>query len=126
MSGLFGIIWTAVGRALAEAATAAAQVTALGFTATATEVNTVCGGVLTGNSVWDPVSIADGAFEAKNITVTGAALGDFVLVGAGIDVVDMLVSATVTAENTVTIVLQNETGGAVDLASSTWNVMVLK
>jgi hypothetical protein len=37
-------------------------------------------------------------------------------------VVDCLVSATVTAANTVTVVIQNETGGSVTLGSSTWYV----
>jgi len=75
---------------------------------------------------WDPASLNDGAQEAKDVTVTGAALGDFVLVGAGIDVTDLLVSATVTATNTVTVVIANETGGTVDLDSSTWYVEVIQ
>lgn len=58
-------------------------------------------------------SVADAAASAGNITVTGAALGDIVLIGMGVDVGDLGVSATVTAANTVTIVLENNTGGAV-------------
>ena len=86
------------------------------------------GGLLTlaaTSAVWDPGSLADGAQESLDVTVAGAALGDAVLVGAGVDVVDLLVSATVTAADTVTIVLANETGGAVDLDSSTWTVVLI-
>ena len=96
-----------------------------GITAGYAEINTVCDGVLTGSAVWDPGSLNDATQESKDFTVTGAALGDFALVGAGVDVTDLIVSCVVTATNTVTVTIANETGGAVDLASSTWNVMVI-
>jgi len=99
---------------------------ALGLDATAAEVNMVCDGVLKGSDTWDPGSLIDGAQESKDFTVTGAALGDFAIAGAGIDVVDIGVSAVVTIANKVTVTLINETGGTVDLATSTWNVLVLK
>lgn len=76
--------------------------------------------------VWDPASLADGVGETKAVTVPGVVLGDFVMVGAGVDVQEMLVSATVTATDTVEVRLQNETGGVLDLASSTWHVRVMK
>ncbi len=74
----------------------------------------------------DPASLADAAGASTDVTVTGAALGDFVLLGPGVDVADVTVSAFVTAANTVTIRVQNESGGAVNLASSTWNILVLR
>ena len=81
---------------------------------------------MTGTSdTWDPANLIDGAQESKDFTVTGAALGDAAFAGAGVDVVDLLVSCVVTAGNTVTVTLANETGGAVDLASSTWYVYVI-
>ena len=82
--------------------------------------------ILAGSVVWEPGNLADGVQESKDITVTGAALGDSVTVGAGIDVVDLIVTATVTGTDTVTIVLANETGGAIDLVSSTWTAQVVK
>jgi hypothetical protein len=97
-----------------------------GNTATAAEISAVCDGVLTGSAVWDPASLEDGDQESKGFTVTGAALGDFALVGAGVDVADLIVSCVVTAADTVTVTLANQTASAVDLASSTWQVMVLK
>ena len=81
---------------------------------------------LTGTSdTWDPASLGDGAQESKDFTVSGAALGDAAIAGAGVDVTDLLVSAVVTNTDTVTVTLANETGGAVDLASSTWYVYVI-
>jgi len=76
-------------------------------------------------ATWDPAELADGAQEAKDFTVTGAALGDAAFAGAGVDVTDLLVSCTVTAADTVTVVLANETGAPVNLASSTWYVYVI-
>ena len=73
----------------------------------------------------NPGTVASGAEVAGNVTVTGAALGDFVLVGPGVDPVDVAIEAKVTAANTVTWVVNNQTGDHVDLASSTWNFLVL-
>lgn len=76
----------------------------------------------TGQATWNPGIINDGTFVANNFTVLGATLGMSATAGAGVDVVDCLVSATVTAADTVTVVIQNETGGSVTLGSSTWYV----
>jgi hypothetical protein len=79
-----------------------------------------------GTTTWDPGSIATGAEEVKEITVSGAALGDFVLVSFSLDVADLTLTAAVTATNTVTAQLSNLTGGAVNLGSGTLKVLVLK
>lgn len=73
-------------------------------------------------------TIASGACSAGDVTVTGAALGDFVLVAPEGDVADLVVNATVTAADTVTLVLSNNTGGAVTALSGgfTVNGVVLK
>lgn len=72
-------------------------------------------------------SIASGAVSAGDITVTGAALGDFVLLAPKSDISDLSVDAQVTAANTVTITLSNNTGGAVTALSGgyTFNGVVL-
>lgn len=80
---------------------------------------------LNDSDTWDPGSLADGAGETKVIGVTGAALGDFVMVSAPYDLQDMTVTAYVQAADTVEIRLQNESGGVIDLASGTWNVRVI-
>lgn len=84
-------------------------------------------GFLTGSATWDASSIADGDEEAKEITVTGAALGDYVIASSlSIDIADLQLTADVTAANTVTAVLSNSTGGAINLASATVRVVVMK
>ncbi len=76
----------------------------------------------------DEDSIADQAASAGNITVTGAALGDFVLITPRVDSGDLLITATVTAANTVTVVFGNLTAGAVTslAANPSFNGLVLK
>jgi hypothetical protein len=83
-------------------------------------------GNYTASTTWDPSSIADGDMEAKEITVTGAALGDFAMVSFSIDVNDLSLTANVTAADTVTAVFANNTGDAVDLNSGTIKAKVLK
>jgi hypothetical protein len=67
-----------------------------------------------------------GTFASSDVTVTGAALGDLVLVSLGIDTVDAVVAGAVTAADTVTVTLLNNTAGAVNLASATCRIVVLK
>ena len=67
-----------------------------------------------------------GTFAVASVTVPGAALGDFVMVAAGVDVIDAALVGSVTSANTVEIVLLNNTAGAVDLASATYRVVVLR
>lgn len=81
--------------------------------------------ILNYSATFDPASIAAGAFLATDFTVAGAAIGDMVLIGAGVDVVDLIVSATITAADTLTLTLYNPTASAIDLASSTWNAKVV-
>lgn len=67
-----------------------------------------------------------GTFASADVTVNGAALGDFVLVSMGVDTVDTAVVGAVTAANTVTVTVLNNTTGAVNLASTTVRIAVLK
>ena len=81
---------------------------------------------LKGSATWDAGSIADGDEEAKEVTVTGAAIGDYAIASLSIDIADLVLDAQVTAANTVTCILANNTGGAIDLASATVYVRVFK
>jgi len=74
---------------------------------------------------WNPGSIADGNEAATDVTVPGASLGDFAFATHSIDVSDLVSNVQVTAANTVTVVLANNTGGNVDLASHTVRVKVV-
>lgn len=61
-----------------------------------------------------------GTFASVDITVPGVALGDVVGgIAVGVDTVDAVIGGAVTAANTVTLTLLNNTSGAVDLASTT-------
>lgn len=73
---------------------------------------------------WDPASVADGDSSNQTVTVTGVAVGEgwYVDVSPGIAPQGMSVDATVDATDTVRIVVNNNTGGAIDLASSSWKV----
>jgi len=82
---------------------------------------------LEGTLSWNPGNLVDGAGETStSITVTGAAFGDYVLVSAPYSTQGMVVTGYVSASDTVSIRIQNETTGAIDLASGTWTVRVLK
>jgi hypothetical protein len=74
--------------------------------------------------VWNPGSIDDGNEEVVEVTVNGVKLGDFVEVSFSLDVADLALVAAVTALNTVTVQLLNNTGGAIDLGSGTLRVLV--
>ena len=68
-----------------------------------------------------------GTFASVDITVPGVALGDVVLgVAVGVDTVDTGIVGAVTAANTVTLTLMNNSAGAVDLASTTARFMVVR
>ncbi len=61
------------------------------------------------------------------MTVTGAVLGDYVdSISLGLDAAGLQLSGYVSAANTVTVVLKNDTGAAVNLASTTLSVEVRK
>lgn len=83
--------------------------------------------ILSGSITWNPGNLADGVGETSAaITVTDAKLGDFVWFSAPYDLQGITANGYVSAANTVKIRLQNETTGAIDLASGTWNVLVFK
>lgn len=93
----------------------------------ATNTGWTCISALKGSKTQDWASVADGTFATTTVTVTGAALGDFAL--ASMDAAltaGTWLSAFVSATDTVTVTLHNESGGAVDMASGTLAVRVQK
>jgi hypothetical protein len=75
----------------------------------------------------DPSSVAAGAEDTGTLTVPGVALGDIVIGYApGVNqTIDADFNVFVSAANTVTIRLSNlNAASALDLASSTWKIMV--
>ena len=66
-----------------------------------------------------------GTFASVDVTVPGVALGDIVMgISAGVDTVDTVIGGAVTAANTVTLTVLNNTAGAVNLASTTLKFVV--
>lgn len=97
------------------------------FKAAMALIDAAVGKVLTGSKTHNFASIADGAQATTTVTVTGAALGDYVTaVSVGVDAAGLVLSGYVSAADTVTVVARNGTGGAVDLASTTLAVLVRK
>ena len=75
----------------------------------------------------DAGSLADGAGESDTVTVPGVALGDMVLgVSFGVSAAGVTVTGYVSAADTVTLRLQNESAGTVDLASTTIKLVVAR
>lgn len=89
------------------------------FTTTQTEFN--------GSVTYDAPSIAAAGSTSTTVTATGAAVGDLVeAVSFGVSTAGLVVTAQVTAANTVTVWLYNPTAAAINLASTTVRVKVRK
>jgi hypothetical protein len=73
-------------------------------------------------AAWDPASIAAGAAEEKDVTATGAALGDYAQASMSIDLAGLQITAYVSATDTITAVLHNPTASPIDLGSGTLRV----
>jgi hypothetical protein len=91
-----------------------------------TAIRALFSGMLSGSATYDAGSLIDAAGTTTTVAVTGAALGDFVLVSLGVDLAGITVTGYVSAADTVSVRLQNESGSTVDLASTTLRVRVLK
>lgn len=77
----------------------------------------------------DSASVATGASGAATdtITVPGLALGDMVIgMSLGVSEAGVVRRAYVSAANTVTVATDNLTGGAVDLASTTIKLAIVR
>lgn len=73
----------------------------------------------------NPAAFVDNESQEFNVTVLGARVGDIVLVGPGVDLTEATYSAQVSASDNVAIVLSMTGGDTNDVASSTWNIVVL-
>jgi len=72
-------------------------------------------------------SLGDGVGETNTIAVPGVALGDIVLnISMGVDVSGISITPYVSAANAVSIRFQNESGGLLDLASTTVRCVVVR
>ena len=81
--------------------------------------------LFTSSSTLDLASAIDAAGISTTLTVPGVALGDMVLgIAMGVSTQGITVTGNVTAADTVIIRFQNESGGTLDLASTTLRVLV--
>ena len=71
-------------------------------------------------------SIADQATGTDTVAVPGVILGDMVLMSTGVDEAGLVRRAYVSAAGTVTIASTNTTGAAVDLASTTVRLVIVR
>lgn len=91
-----------------------------------TSTITLAGMDLEGTATYDPPNLADGAGTTTTVTVTGAALGDYAIASFGGDLAGITVTAYVSSADTVSVRFQNESGGALDLGSSTLRARVTR
>lgn len=82
--------------------------------------------VLSGSVAFDPAELVDGAGETTTVTVYGARVGDRVAAAFSLDLQGIILAAWVSADDTVSVRLQNETAGTLDLGSGTLAVKVFK
>jgi hypothetical protein len=84
------------------------------------------GPVIEVSSVWDPGNVNASSLVSIDVTVTGAALGDLASASFSLDVQDLVLAAAVTAANTVTVTLTNNTASGINLNQGTLFVRVTK
>lgn len=78
------------------------------------------------SSTVDPTSIAIGGSLAATVAVTGASMGDIVQVTFSLDLQGLTLTGYVSAPDTVTYVLANNTAGAINLAVGSFRVFVTR
>ncbi len=81
---------------------------------------------LEAKATYDPPNLNDGTGTTTTVTCTGAALGDFAMASFSLDLQGIIVTAYVSAADTVSVIFQNESGGILDLASGTLRTRVYK
>ena len=84
-------------------------------------------GVISDTATLDFPSISSNSIEVLTMTVTGAEVGDTVMLGAPSTIEDNLIwTGFVSAADTVSIRMHHTSGSAIDPASATWRATVIK
>jgi hypothetical protein len=81
-------------------------------------------GQLFASKTYDPSSVNDGSSITTTVTVTGAVVGQTVTPSFSLDLQGLVLTGYVSAADTVTTVLTNNTGSPVDLGSGTLTVSI--
>lgn len=79
-----------------------------------------------GSVTWDPASLASVTAVTQAVVITGAVTTDLVFAQARGNHDGLILTARVTAADTVTLRLYNYTAGAIDLASTVFDVVVMR
>lgn len=82
-------------------------------------------GTIYGSETRDLASVASGGNATFTFSLTGVALGDFVQVSVGVDQQGLIIHGYART-NQVDVSVYNPTGGAIDLASTTWRYLVTR
>lgn len=76
---------------------------------------------------WDPGNLIDAAGETASVALTGAILGDYVMVNNPVDILDTILTAWAQSAAKVDVRIQNESAGTKNVATSAaWIVRVLR
>jgi hypothetical protein len=75
---------------------------------------------------YDPPSLATLGYTSSAHTVTGASVGDYAEASLSVDQAGVIISAYVSAANTVTLSLFNPTTGTVNIPAGTLRIRVTK
>ncbi|MCJ7482655.1 MAG: hypothetical protein MUO31_06790 [Thermodesulfovibrionales bacterium] len=81
-------------------------------------------GYLEASADWNPGDLATADITSTTVTVGGAQVGDLAVASLSTDIVDLILDAQVTAANTVTCILHNQTGGNINIGASVIKVKV--
>ncbi|KQN09827.1 hypothetical protein ASE85_02515 [Sphingobium sp. Leaf26] len=82
--------------------------------------------VLTASAAYNPPNLVDGDGATTTVAVVGAAVGDVVQMTFSLDLQGIILAGWCSAAGTISARFQNETGGAIDLASGTLTARVQK
>ena len=76
------------------------------------------------SGTYDPASIAANTAITTTVTVTGAVLGSYVMPSFSLSLANIILTAYVSADDSVTFIFFNPTGAAIDLDSGTLKAYV--
>jgi hypothetical protein len=74
---------------------------------------------LSGSGASSGATLAAGSTTTRTITVTGAVLGDYATASFSVDMGALSISANITAANTATVVIANNTSGGITFSAGT-------
>ena len=74
---------------------------------------------LAGSGASSGATLGAGVTTTRTITVTGAVLGDYAIASFSVDMGALSISANITAANTATVVIANNTSGGITFSAGT-------